>query len=142
MLLRATTDMQVYEQALEAAGVPTYVIGGRGYWSHPQVIELVAYLRALANPQDDEAFSAVLLSPLCGLSLDGLVLDAPVPREELAVDDRARLAEFEAWFEASGEPPPGWGSSSCSTVRCSDAATSCRSRACLTRAAGSRTCAS
>ena len=31
-------------------GVPTYVIGGRGYWSHPQVIELVAYLRALANP--------------------------------------------------------------------------------------------
>ena len=100
LLLRATTDMQVYEQALEAAGVPTYVIGGRGYWSHPQVIELVAYLRALANPQDGEAFSAVLLSPLCGLSLDGLVLASAGAAEELAVDDRARLADFEAWFEA------------------------------------------
>ena len=100
VLLRATTDMQVYEQALEAAGVPTYVIGGRGYWSHPQVIELVAYLRALANPQDGEAFSAVLLSPLCGLSLDGLVLASAGAAEELAVDDRARLADFEAWFEA------------------------------------------
>ncbi len=74
MLLRATTDMHVYEQALERELVPTYVIGGRGYWSHPQVIELVAYLRALVNPLDTEALYAVLLSPLCGLSLDGLVL--------------------------------------------------------------------
>ncbi len=99
VLLRATTDMQVYEQALEAEGVPTYVIGGRGYWSHPQVIELVAYLRALANPQDGEARAAVLVSPLCGLSLDGLVLTSAAALEELAADDRAALADFEAWFE-------------------------------------------
>ena len=54
--------------------MPTYVIGGRGYWSHPQVIELIAYLRALANPLDTEAMYTVFLSQLCGLSLDGLVL--------------------------------------------------------------------
>ena len=38
-----------------SAGCPTYVIGGRGYWSHPQVVDLVAYLRALANPRDEES---------------------------------------------------------------------------------------
>jgi ATP-dependent exoDNAse (exonuclease V) beta subunit len=100
LLLRATTDMHVYEQALEAAGVPTYVIGGRGYWSHPQVIQLVAYLRALANPRDAEALHTVQLSPLCGLSLDGLVLTAAGAQEELSVDDRIALRDFEAWFQA------------------------------------------
>ena len=49
VLTRATTDLRVYERALESVGIPTYVIGGRGYWAHPQVIDLVAYLRVLAN---------------------------------------------------------------------------------------------
>jgi ATP-dependent exoDNAse (exonuclease V) beta subunit len=98
VLLRATTDMHVYEQALEAAGVPTYVIGGRGYWSHPQVIELVSYLRALANPLDTDALYGVYVSPLCGLSLDGLVLVAAGAEGELAEDDRRALQEFDTWF--------------------------------------------
>ncbi len=99
VLLRATTDMRVYEQMLEAAGVPTYVIGGRGYWSHPQVVSLVAYLRALANPLDTEALWAVLLSPLCEISLDGLILHRAGADDELDLDDRERLREFRAWFE-------------------------------------------
>ena len=66
MLTRATTDLRAYERALEERGIPTYVIGGRGYWSHPQVVDLVAYLRALANPRDEEALYTVLASPLVG----------------------------------------------------------------------------
>jgi ATP-dependent helicase/nuclease subunit A len=98
VLIRATTDMHIYEQALEQAGVPTYVIGGRGYWAHPQVIELVAYLRALANPLDTEALYTVFLSPLCGLSLDGLVLGDAAAPDELSDDDREKLERFDAWF--------------------------------------------
>ncbi|HUB04586.1 MAG TPA: UvrD-helicase domain-containing protein, partial [Solirubrobacteraceae bacterium] len=41
LLTRATTDLRVYERALEDRGIPTYVIGGRGYWAHPQVIDMV-----------------------------------------------------------------------------------------------------
>ena len=73
VLTRATTDLRVYERALEDPGVPTYVIGGRGYWAHPQVVDLVAYLRALANPRDEEALYTVLASPLVGVSVDALV---------------------------------------------------------------------
>ncbi len=40
VLLRATTDMRAYERALERRGLPTYVIGGRGYWLHPQVLDI------------------------------------------------------------------------------------------------------
>jgi ATP-dependent exoDNAse (exonuclease V) beta subunit len=98
LLTRATTDMRVYEQTLEQAGVPTYVIGGRGYWSHPQVVELTSYLRALANPLDTDALYTVLLSPLCGLSLDGLVLRDAAAVEQLSEIDRERLEVFDSWF--------------------------------------------
>jgi ATP-dependent exoDNAse (exonuclease V) beta subunit len=97
VLTRAATDLRLYERALEGQGIPTYVIGGRGYWSHPQVMDLVAYLRALANPKDQEALYQLLASPMVGLSFDGLVLFRGA-REELAPDDTARLGAFEQWF--------------------------------------------
>ncbi|MDQ6732058.1 MAG: UvrD-helicase domain-containing protein, partial [Actinomycetota bacterium] len=81
VLMRATTDMRAYERALERHGLPTYVIGGRGYWSHPQVLDLVAYLRVLANPRDEEALHTVLASPLVGASTDALVTLAGAARE-------------------------------------------------------------
>lgn len=74
VLLRATGDMGVFERALEDQGVPTYLVGGRGYWRHPQVRDLVAWLAVLANPQDTLALYGVLASPLVGCSSDGLVV--------------------------------------------------------------------
>jgi ATP-dependent exoDNAse (exonuclease V) beta subunit len=115
VLTRATTDLRAYERALEECGIPTYVIGGRGYWAHPQVIDIVAYLRALANPRDEHELYTVLASPLVGVSLDALVLLAAAAREhgrdpwwllrepdggldELAAEDRQRLDAFVDWF--------------------------------------------
>ena len=121
VLTRATTDLRAYERALEDLGIPTYVIGGRGYWSHPQVVDVVAYLRALANPRDEEALYTVLLSPLVGVSVDALVVLADSARaaarepwwilrepegrlDELpAEEDRAKLAWFAAWFAGERE---------------------------------------
>ena len=76
VLVRATTNLSVYERALEERGVPTYVLGGRGYWSQQQVADLRAYLAALANPRDELALYSALASPLAGASLDALVLVA------------------------------------------------------------------
>ena len=33
VLVRATASLRLFEQALEEQGLPTYVVGGRGYWS-------------------------------------------------------------------------------------------------------------
>jgi ATP-dependent helicase/nuclease subunit A len=115
VLTRATTDLRAYERALEDAGIPTYVIGGRGYWAHPQVVDLVGYLRALANPRDEEALYTVLASPLVGVTLDALVLLGATGREasrdpwwvlrepegrlhRLGAEDREKLAAFAEWF--------------------------------------------
>ncbi len=95
LLTRATTDLRVYERALEEQGIPTYVIGGRGYWSHPQVIDMVAYLEALANPRAEEALYTVLASPLVGVSADALVVLAAVARTR-GVDPWSVLRQPEA----------------------------------------------
>lgn len=104
VLTRATTDLRAYERALEERGIPTYLIGGRGYWSHPQVMDLVAYLRTLANPRDEEAYYQLLASPLVEISIDGLVMIAAAARESqgeadaLEPDDAERLGAFTEWF--------------------------------------------
>jgi ATP-dependent exoDNAse (exonuclease V) beta subunit len=121
VLIRATTDMRAYERALERRGLPTYVIGGRGYWAHPQIVDMVAYLRALANPRDEESLYSVLASPLVGVSLDALVVVGAAARtcgrdpwwllrdpegageaaralDSLTADDRQRLSRFVSWF--------------------------------------------
>ncbi len=74
LLFRATTHMSFYERALEERGVPTHVVGGRGYWSQQQVTDLRHWLAALANPLDELAVYSVLASPLAGLSLDAVAL--------------------------------------------------------------------
>jgi ATP-dependent helicase/nuclease subunit A len=126
VLMRAGTDMRVYERALEQRGLPTYVIGGRGYWAHPQVVDMVAYLRALANPREEEALYGVLASPLGDVSLDGLVILSAAARGSsvdpwtalrrgvpdglaqlrdlgLGDADAARLQRFAGWFSRERE---------------------------------------
>jgi ATP-dependent exoDNAse (exonuclease V) beta subunit len=74
VLMRATTHMTLYERALEERGIPTHVVGGRGYWSQQQVGDLRNWLAALANPRDELSLLSVLASPLAGVSLDGVAL--------------------------------------------------------------------
>jgi ATP-dependent helicase/nuclease subunit A len=74
VLVRAATDIAVYERAIADQGLPTYVAGGRGYWSQQQVGDLRAYLAALANPLDELALHSLLASPLVGASIDALGL--------------------------------------------------------------------
>ena len=82
VLVRATTSLRLYEQALEEQGLPTYVVGGRGYWSQEQVRDGIAYLSVLANPLDETALYATLASPFCGVGADALVLLADAGRQD------------------------------------------------------------
>ena len=54
VLLRALGDLEVYERALQLRGLRTLAAVG-GFWGHQQVGDLLAYLRALANPLDELA---------------------------------------------------------------------------------------
>jgi len=73
VLLRASGDLEVFERALQLVGLRTLAAVG-AFWGHQQIGDLVSYLRALANPLDEEALYGVLASPLGGCSRDCLAL--------------------------------------------------------------------
>jgi ATP-dependent exoDNAse (exonuclease V) beta subunit len=73
VLLRASGDLEVFERALQLCGLRTLAAVGT-FWGHQQIGDLLAYLRALANPLDEEALYGVLASPLGGCSRDCLAL--------------------------------------------------------------------
>jgi ATP-dependent helicase/nuclease subunit A len=79
VLLRAVSDMEVFEGALAQRGLSTLATVGR-FWERQQVADLLAYLRALANPLDEPALFGVLASPLVGISRDGLAQLAQAAR--------------------------------------------------------------
>jgi ATP-dependent helicase/nuclease subunit A len=73
VLLRATGDLEVFERALQLCGLRTLAAVGT-FWGHQQIGDLLAYLRALANPLDEEALYGLLASPLGGCTRDCLAL--------------------------------------------------------------------
>jgi ATP-dependent helicase/nuclease subunit A len=93
VLLRAAGDLPLYQRALEERGLPTLASVG-SFWGHQQVGDLLAYLRALANPLDEVALYCTLASPLVGLSSDALAHISLVARahEEQGVWDTLRGA--------------------------------------------------
>jgi len=103
VLVRATTHLAAYERALEDRGIPTYVMGGRGYWSQQQVGDLRAYLAALANPLDDLALYTALVSPFGNLSLDALIVLK-------AAAQRRRVEPWVLLSELAGDGSPRSGS--------------------------------
>jgi ATP-dependent helicase/nuclease subunit A len=130
VLLRAVGDLEVFERALQLAGLRTLAAVG-AFWGHLQIGDLLSYLRALANPLDERALYSVLASPLAGCSRDCLALlanaaraggrgvwetalvlasaDGPGDAGEpaaLGATDRAALASFCGWLQSERQAAP------------------------------------
>jgi ATP-dependent helicase/nuclease subunit A len=123
VLVRAATDMGLFERALELEGLATLAAGGRGWWARRQVHDLCCHLGALVNPRDEAALLGLMASPLVGASSDALALLAMAARRSrtslwdalhdpatpVPEGDRDRLASFRAWFAAERERAPRLG---------------------------------
>ncbi len=72
LLFRASTDISRHENALRAAGIPFYVVSGRGFYQASEVQDLLRLLQVVENPMDDFALAVALRSPLAGVSDDTL----------------------------------------------------------------------
>jgi ATP-dependent helicase/nuclease subunit A len=72
LLFRASKSFQVYEDALEACGIPYVTIAGQGFYDRPEIRDVLNLLRALADPWDDLALAGLLGSPAFGIGQAGL----------------------------------------------------------------------
>jgi ATP-dependent helicase/nuclease subunit A len=68
LLFRAMTDVPVYEAEFRRAGIPFQTVLGKGFYDREEITDLIQLCRFLDNRTDELALSAVLRSPLCGIS--------------------------------------------------------------------------
>jgi len=73
ILLRALTNITLYEDIFKVMDIPYVVTAGRGYYNRQEVWDMLNLLRALHNPHDDLALATVLRSPMFSLSDQALL---------------------------------------------------------------------
>ena len=67
LLYRSNAQSRVLEHQLFTAGVPYRVYGGLRFFDRQEIKHALAYLRLIANPDDDTAFSRVVNFPTRGI---------------------------------------------------------------------------
>ena len=113
ILFRSRTSHREFESALEAAGVPTYVYKGLGFFDADEIKDVSALIRFLANPSSDLRAAAFLRSRFVRLSdaalaalapgLAAAVTDAAPPAAIAALSDDDRRA-----LDQARRHVPGW----------------------------------
>ncbi|MEO8200614.1 MAG: UvrD-helicase domain-containing protein [Gemmatimonadota bacterium] len=67
VLYRTNSQSRAFEEALRRAGIPYRIVGATGFYDRREVKDLLAYLRLIANPRDNEAFVRAIGVPRRGL---------------------------------------------------------------------------
>src|SRR3954466_12012973 len=74
VLYRTNSQSRALEEAFRRAGVPYRLIGAISFYERREVKDLLAYLRLIANPADNEAFLRAVGVPRRGLGETSLAL--------------------------------------------------------------------
>ncbi|MCR4379419.1 MAG: UvrD-helicase domain-containing protein, partial [Rhodospirillales bacterium] len=126
ILVRTSAQTREFEERLITLGIPYQVIGGLRFYERREIRDAVAYLRIIAQPDDDLAFGRIVNFPKRGLgdktlqtvhlharargiSLTKAVAELSVT-DELGAKARKTLADlmvdFSRWRGDAGRLPP------------------------------------
>jgi ATP-dependent DNA helicase Rep len=114
VLYRGNHQARPFEKALRAQNLPYFLSGGTSFFSRSEIKDLMAYLRLIANPDDDSAFLRVINTPRREIGTSTLEVLSRYAAErgssmfgvadELALGERLkhrplmRLREFSTWL--------------------------------------------
>jgi UvrD-like helicase C-terminal domain len=82
---RTNAQSRVFEEVFVRAGLPYKVVGGMPFYEHREVRDLLAYLRLIANPEDEVSLRRIL----------------NVPRRGIGAQAEARVAAIAQWDRRS-----------------------------------------
>jgi DNA helicase II / ATP-dependent DNA helicase PcrA len=74
VLYRTNAQSRALEEAFRRAGIPYRLIGAISFYERREVKDLLAYLRLIANPSDDEAFLRAVAMPRRGVGESSLAV--------------------------------------------------------------------
>lgn len=116
ILYRGNYQARPFEQALRERRIPYSVSGGPSFFDYTEVKDVMAYLRLLVNPDDDNAFLRVINTPRRSIGLQTIArllefaqcnqaslfgaCSLPELVESLSGSVNRKLAEFSAWLSA------------------------------------------
>lgn len=63
ILYRTNAQSVDFEDQLAAAQVPYQVVGSSGFWGRREVVDMLAYLRLVLDPEDVDSFTRALKAP-------------------------------------------------------------------------------
>lgn len=79
ILYRTNAQSRAFEEALRRMAIPYTIYGGISFYQRKEIKDLVAYLRIIVNPRDEEAIKRVINYPARGIgktTMDRLILAA------------------------------------------------------------------
>jgi len=125
VLIRASFQMREFEERFITLGLPYRVVGGPRFYERMEIRDAMAYLRVIAQPDDDLAFERIVNTPKRGIgtatlkALHQLARAASIPLigavlriiETDEIKPRARSAlnalmlDFERWRDMASRVP-------------------------------------
>lgn len=79
ILYRTNAQSRAFEEALRRMGIAYTIYGGISFYQRKEIKDLVAYLRIIVNPKDEEALKRIINYPVRGIgktTVDKLILIA------------------------------------------------------------------
>lgn len=79
ILYRTNAQSRAFEEALRRMGIAYTIYGGISFYQRKEIKDLVAYLRLIVNPKDEEALKRIINYPARGIgktTIDKLILAA------------------------------------------------------------------
>ncbi len=67
ILYRTNNQSQALEESLRRRGIPYRIYKGRSFYDHKEIKDMLAYIRLVINPRDDEAFRRIVNYPARGI---------------------------------------------------------------------------
>ena len=109
LLYRSNAQSRVIEQMLFAEGIPYKVYGGLRFFERAEVKHAIAYLRLLANPDDDTSYARVVNFPARGIGARSLeqLSDAARTRDMAQGESLPGAGAGVSFYRAVGQLPQG-----------------------------------
>lgn len=79
ILYRTNAQSRLFEEQLRNFGLNYRIYGGQSFFDRKEIKDVMAYLRVMTNPSDDEAFRRIVNVPARGIgatTLDALIIEA------------------------------------------------------------------
>lgn len=67
ILYRTNSQSRTFEEQMLKEGIPYHVYGGLSFYQRKEIKDVVAYMRLVANPNDEEAFKRIINYPARGI---------------------------------------------------------------------------